>query len=412
MLLSQLRPSPPDPVWSLVARAAADRRPGALDLTVGVYRDDDGRVPVMEAVARATDRLAARRSSKAYQGLAGNGRFNAAMTSLLLGDPERVARATTVQTVAGTGALRLLAELVAAASPTRRVVLGVPAYVNHVPLLRGAGLDVVTHPWTTPDGALDEAGLLAAVRASHPGDVYLVQGCCHNPTGTSMSLELWDALATACLEAGVTPFVDMAYYGLGDGLDADLAGLRLLVDRLPEVLVAVSASKAFGLYSERTGCAVVVGGPGAGGAGGTAGAAAARSVLESSARSLYSQPPGHGAELVAEVLDDDDLRALWRAELDGAQARLTRLREVLVAGLRSRGAGCVAEVVSGQRGMFLQLPLAPSQMELLRVVHGVHGMPGGRINLAGVPAQAVDRLAAAVAEVAGVAVDDVVLTRP
>lgn len=391
MLLAQLRPSPPDPVWSLVAQAAADARPGALDLTVGVYRDDDGRVPVMEAVARATDRLAARRGPKGYQGLAGNGRFNAAMTSLLLGSAERVARATTVQTVAGTGALRLLAELVAAASPTRRVLLGVPAYVNHVPLLRGAGLQVVTHPWTTPDGALDAAGLLTAVRSARPGDVYLVQGCCHNPTGTSMSVDLWDALASACLDAGVTPFVDLAYYGLGDGLDADLAGLRLLVDRVPEVLVAVSASKAFGLYSERTGCAVVVGEGPAG-----AGAGAARSVLEASARSLYSQPPGHGAELVAEVLDDDDLRALWRAELDGARDRLTRLRSDLVAGLRSRGACGVAAAVDVQRGMFLQLPLAASQMHVLRVEHGVHGMPGGRINLAGVPASAIGRLAAAI----------------
>lgn len=356
---------------------------------MGVYRDDEGRVPVMEAVARATDRLAARRGSKAYRGLAGDGRFNAAMTSLLLGAPERVARATTVQTVAGTGALRLLAELVAAASPTRRVVLGVPAYVNHVPLLRAAGLEVVTHPWTTPGGALDEAGLLAAVRACRPGDVYLVQGCCHNPTGTSMPLALWERFAEACLAAGVTPFVDVAYYGLGDGLDADLAGLRLLVDRVPEVLVAVSASKAFGLYSERTGCAVVVGSRAGDGS-------AAQAVLESSARSSYSQPPGHGAELVAEVLDDDELRVLWRAELDGAQARLTRLREALVAGLRSRGADRVAAVVGAQRGMFLQLPVSATAMEVLRVDHGVHGMPGGRINLAGVPAPAVDRLATAI----------------
>ncbi|PWJ48805.1 aspartate aminotransferase/aromatic-amino-acid transaminase [Quadrisphaera granulorum] len=379
-----------------MARAAADRRPGALDLTVGVYRDDDGRVPVMEAVARATDRLAARRGSKAYQGMAGNPRFTTAMTSLLLGSCERVERAATVQTVAGTGALRLLAELVAVASPTRRVLLGTPAYVNHVPLLRAAGLTVVTHPWTTSTGALDEAALLTAVRSARPGDVYLVQGCCHNPTGTSMSLSLWDSLATACLEAGVTPFVDMAYYGLGDGLDADLAGLRLLVDRVPEVLVAVSASKAFGLYSERTGCAVVVGASDGG-----AGVAAAQTVLESTARSQYSQPPGHGAELVAEILDDDDLRSLWRAELDGAQVRLTRLREALVAELCSRGAVSVADVVSGQRGMFLQLPLTPSQMEVLRVEHAVHGMPGGRINLAGVPASSIERLAAAVAEISG-----------
>lgn len=348
----------------------------------------------MEAVARATERLAARRGSKAYQGLAGHDRFNAAMTALLLGSPERAARATTVQTVAGTGALRLLAELVAAAGPARRVVLGLPAYVNHVPLLRGAGLEVVTHPWTAPDGTLDAAALLGAVRSARPGDVYLVQGCCHNPTGTSMPLDLWERFADACLEAGVTPFVDMAYYGLGDGLEADLAGLRLLVDRVPEVLVAVSASKAFGLYSERTGCAVVVG------RGRAHDDDAVRGVLESSARSLYSQPPGHGAELVAEVLDDDDLRALWRAELDGAQARLTRLREALVAGLRARGAHRAADVVIGQRGMFVQLPLTAAQMEVLRVEHAVHGMPSGRINLAGVPSSAVERLAAAVAETA------------
>lgn len=249
----ELLPAPPvDPLWDLTAEYAADPRPERLNLVLGVYRDHTGVTPVMAAVKEAEMRLAERSGSKEYLGLSGNAAFNRAMLTTVLGTEALTARATAVQTVAGTGALRLLADLVRQTRPGATVWISDPAYVNHRPILEGAGLTVRTFRW------LDASGMLEDLREAGPGDVVLLQGCCHNPTGADPSAETWEELAGLAAQNGWVPFVDLAYHGLGDGLEEDLRPTRMLAERLPEVLIAVSCSKNFGLYSDRTGCAIVL----------------------------------------------------------------------------------------------------------------------------------------------------------
>ncbi|MEU4688882.1 aminotransferase class I/II-fold pyridoxal phosphate-dependent enzyme [Actinoplanes sp. NPDC023714] len=363
-----------DPLWELTAACERDTRPGRLDLIVGVYRDDSGASPVMRAVRAAELRLAQRSSTKAYVGPSGNRRFAAAIAELLLADDSVLARTTAVQTVAGTGALRLLAELIAATGPDRTVHLGVPAYVNHPGVLAAAGLRVATHP---------VADTLAAASVARPGDVLMIQGCCHNPTGYRMPPAEWDELAEVLFRRGVVPFVDQAYFGLGDGLDEDLDGMRRLLRVVPEAYVAVSGSKAWGLYNERVGAALVIGtSPGRD-----------RILLENAARVSYSQPPAHGAAIVEEILTDPSLRACWRDELESMRNRLGRLRGGLALRLADLpGFARLAE----QRGMFLTLPLPPEAMERLRDEHAIYGLPTGRINLAGLPSHRVAEVAAAI----------------
>ncbi|MDQ4502528.1 aminotransferase class I/II-fold pyridoxal phosphate-dependent enzyme [Sinomonas sp. ASV322] len=393
MLLIDLPAVEADPLWALREVYDADPRPGKLDLILGVYRDDDGVCPVMGAVRAAELRLARGTAanpgpaSKEYRGLGGSEVFTRLLGDLVLG-PDLAARAVGIQSVAGTGALRMLSELIAVTGPGRTVLVGTPAYVNHVPILTAAGLAVRTYPLVGGDGTLDVAATLDAIRHARPGDVLLLQGCCHNPTGLSLPADAWGDLAVALAAAGVVPFIDQAYYGLGDGLDADLAGMRRLLANVPEAVVAVSCSKAFGLYSERVGAAYVFARtPGEG--------AAARTLLEGIARSSYSQPPGHGADVVAEVLGSPVLRSAWRDELESMRLRLARLRAGLVASVDSPA----WRAMGGQRGMFLRLPLDAAQMAVLRDRAAVYGIPSGRINLAGIPESRVAEVGAAIGSV-------------
>ncbi|WP_354644102.1 aromatic amino acid transaminase [Kitasatospora camelliae] len=391
-MLELLPPSPVDPLWAVAAELDADPRPERLNLVLGVYRDETGVTPVMSAVRQAERLLADRAASKEYRGLSGNPAFNRAMATAVLGTGGPADRATAVQTVAGTGALRLLADLVQRTRPGATVWISDPAYVNHRPIMEAAGLAVRTYDYVGPDGGLALELLLADLDAARPGDVVLLQGCCHNPTGVDLTPRAWQALAEHAERRGWIPFVDLAYHGLGDGLDADLAGTRLLAERLPELLIAVSCSKNFGLYSDRTGCAIVV-------AASRGSADQAETALQNLARTLYSMPPEHGAAVVATILDDDRLRADWQAELDGMRARITAVRTDLVAGLEALGREAVARRLARQRGMFSMLPLSPDRMLELRTRHAVYGTSAGRINIAGVSAHQVPYLARAVAAV-------------
>jgi aspartate aminotransferase/aromatic-amino-acid transaminase len=383
----------PDPLWRLSAEYADDARPERLNLIIGVYRDESGASPIMASVRDAEARLADRAVSKEYLGLSGNLHFNAAMTRLVLGDEALVSRASTIQTVAGTGALRLLAELLATTGPDRTVYLGTPSYLNHPAILHATKLKVAEYP-VSHKGQADADAVLEIARSARPGDAILLQGCCHNPTGLSMPGWLWDELAVLMAERDVIPFIDQAYFGLGDGLEEDLAGMRRMLHVVPEAVVAVSASKAWGLYNERTGCAIVLTNDPERGR-------YARGVLEVIARAAYSQPPAHGAHVVAEILDDPALRARWRAELDGMRLRLMGLRNRLVDELMSTPNSEAFADLRYQRGMFLRLPLGPGQMHRLREEHAVYGIPSGRISLAGVPAARVADLAASIAATAG-----------
>ncbi|MHC0431811.1 amino acid aminotransferase [Streptomyces sp. O3] len=409
----ELLPTPPaDPLWDLAAAYAQDTRPDRLNLVVGVYRDHTGATPVMAAVREAEIRLAERAPSKEYRGLSGNLAFNRAMVSTILGSgdvdealrtdgirvdgtPEAgglADRATAVQTVAGTGALRLLADLIHHTRPGATVWISDPAYVNHRPILEAAGLTVRTYTWLGADGRADEAGMLRDLRDAGRGDVVLLQGCCHNPTGVDLSFDAWRSVAELAESGGWVPFVDLAYHGLGDGLEADLRATRMLAARVPEMLIAVSCSKNFGLYSDRTGCAIVL-------------SPSARTLrhaetsLQNIARTLYSMPPEHGAAVVTAVLEDAELRSAWRSELDVMRGRITANRSDLVAHLNGLGHPEQAETVSRQKGMFSTLPLNPDQMRVLREQFAVYGTVSGRVNIAGIAAHRIPYLAWAIASV-------------
>ncbi len=368
----ELLPAPPaDPLWDLTAEYGADPRPERLNLVLGVYRDQSGVTPVMRAVRDAEIRLAERSPSKEYRGLSGNTAFNQAMLETVLGDEALVARSTAVQTVAGTGALRLLADLVRQTRPGTTVWVSDPAYVNHRPILEAAGLAVRPYRWTDPDGLLTDLALAGR------DDVVLVQGCCHNPTGVDPTREQWEALAALAAHAGWVPFVDLAYHGLGDGLEADLWAVRMLAERLPELLVAVSCSKNFGLYADRTGCAIVLGSSGR---------------RCGTWRRLCRTRPGPCTRCRPSTAPRS-----WRPSSGPGAARLVAgragrdavpdRREPRRAGGRAGGAGPRRRrrALARQKGMFAGLPLGPGQMAALRRDHAVYGTSSGRINIAGLP---------------------------
>lgn len=393
-MLATLATVAPDPLWGLTAAFRADPRPDKVDLVVGVYRDDSGQTPVMAAVKAGEERLAAAGASKAYRGLAGNADFNVGLATLLLGnDVGRLSRQHTMQTVGGTGALRLLADFIAVASPGARVWVSDPGYVNHVPIMRAAGLAVDRYRWRAEGGVLDADAMFADLWAARAGDVVLLHGCCHNPTGIDMSMEVWQTVAERCAKQGLIPLVDMAYLGLADGLEQDAAGLRLLVDALDTVLVAASCSKSMGLYCERTGAAMVIGKN-------RAALQPVGGVLERITRSNYSMPPDHGAAIVAAILGDAALTASWRNELEHMRQRIVGNRRRLDGALASLGAPVALQNLSRHKGMFSMLPLDADAMERLRADHAIYGTQGGRINIAGLAPEQIDRVAGALVAVA------------
>ncbi|SFP43031.1 amino acid aminotransferase [Ralstonia sp. NFACC01] len=393
-MLASLATVAPDPLWGLTAAFRADPRPDKVDLVVGVYRDDTGQTPVMAAVKAAEERLAATGASKAYRGLAGNTDFNAGLATLLLGnDVGRLARQHTMQTVGGTGALRLLADFIAVASPGARVWVSDPGYVNHVPIMRAAGLAVNRYRWRAEGGLLDADAMFADLWAARAGDIVLLHGCCHNPTGIDMGVGVWQTVAERCAKQGLIPLVDMAYLGLADGLEQDTAGLRLVVDALDTVLVAASCSKSMGLYCERTGAAMVIGKN-------RAALQPVGGVLERITRSNYSMPPDHGAAIVAAILDDVALTASWRNELEHMRQRIVGNRRRLDDALASLGAPVSLQNLSRHKGMFSMLPLDADAMERLRADHAIYGTQGGRINIAGLAPEQIDRVAGALVTVA------------
>lgn len=348
----------------------------------------------MAAVREAEIRLAERSESKEYRGLSGNAGFNRALLTMVLGPGGGAERAAAVQTVAGSGALRLLADLICRTRPGTTVWISDPAYVNHRPILEAAGLRVRTYGWCDPEGGFDSAGVLRELGGARRDDVVLLQGCCHNPTGADPSAEDWEALAELAVRDGWVPFVDLAYHGLGDGLEADLGPTRLLAARVPEMLIAVSCSKNFGLYSDRTGCAIVLGASGRS-------VRHAETALQNAARTLYSMPPEHGAAVVTAILEDDGLRAAWRAELDVMRGRIEANRADLTARLSALGHDAQARALARQRGMFSMLPLSSQEMLRLRREHAIYGTTSGRINIAGLPADRVPCLARGIAAVLG-----------
>lgn len=371
-MFQTLQPQPADGLLTLIGLFRDDPRNSKIDLGVGTYRNAAGVTPVMEAVKAAERILLEGQQTKAYLGPEGDQRFVDLLRPIAFGAADaRSERLVGVQTPGGGGALRLGGELIIAARPGAKVWLGTPTWPNHRPVLEAAGLTVAEYRYFDPATqslCFDE--MHAALSAADPGDVVLLHGCCHNPTGAELDLAQWDAVAGLLAERGLMPFIDLAYQGLGGGLDIDAYGTRRVLAAVEEALVAYSCDKNFGLYRERTGALFAL-------AADADAAAVVYGNMLSLARVNWSMPPDHGAAAVRIVLDSPELSRSWRAELDGMCRRINAVREALAA------ADHRLSFLSRQRGMFSQLPIPPAAVAALRRDHGIYMAGSGRINLAG-----------------------------
>jgi aromatic-amino-acid transaminase len=383
-----LQAQPADALLGLITQFRSDPRADKIDLGVGVYRDETGATPVLRAVKAADAVLLAEQDSKGYLAPEGDAEFTRLLAGVVLGETIATdVRLTGVQTPGGTGALRLGADLIALARPAARVWIGAPTWPNHAPIFAQAGLEVRPHRFfDAGTGSIDFAGMIEDLAQAAPGDILLLHGCCHNPTGADFSRNEWATIAAICVERGLVPFIDLAYQGLGDGLDIDAAETRRLLAAVPDALVAYSCDKNFGLYRERVGAfwfwsadPVVT--------------ATARSNILSMGRSLWSMPPDHGAAIVRIILQSPALRAQWLDELDTMRSRLNSLRQALGDAHR------VLASIGTQRGMFAMLPLSPQEVASLRDAHGIYMAASGRINIAGLRLDIIPALVAALSPV-------------
>jgi aromatic-amino-acid transaminase len=369
-MFDTLPEQPADALLALIGLYRADPRPQKLDLGVGVYRDDSGVTPIMAAVKAAEKVLLETRTTKAYLGPEGDPVYTDLLKQIVFGkDPG--GRVAGIQTPGGTGAVRLAADLVALARPDAKILYGAPTWPNHLQILTATRLKAVPHPYfDVKTQRVNVASLVAAIEGASAGDVVLLHGCCHNPTGGELEPSDWQTVLKALQETGVVPLIDFAYHGLGKGLEGDAYGARLLTDNLDEVMVAYSCDKNFGLYRERVGALYVK-------ARNEKAASVVMSNLAAFSRVSWSMPPDHGAAIVRTILEDAQLTRVWREEIDRMGARVRGVRAALAA------AGPGLKAHETQTGMFSTLALTPEQVLALRKDHAVYMAGSGRINVAG-----------------------------
>lgn len=367
----------PDKILALMPIFRRDERPNKIDLGVGVYRDASGITPVFRAVTEAESRILAEQTTKTYVGPAGDQLFCELMTKLVFSDNGPLERISAIQTPGGAGALTVLCGLIAKTALNATVLVPDPSWVNHLSILEDFGL--TAQRWSYLDkatGAADFEAMRRAVLSARAGDVILLHGCCHNPSGADLTREQWRDLGSLLVETGVVPFVDLAYQGFGDGLEDDAFGVRHLAATVPNMLVASSCSKNFGIYRERTGVAFVMGRTQE-----LSKIAQANMVVR--ARIGYSMPPDHGARIVSTILQDDNLASDWRRELEEMRSTIVGLRQALAQAFRLRSQSERYDFLIGNKGMFSQLAVMPQQVERLRSEFAIYMVEDGRINIAG-----------------------------
>lgn len=387
---------PPDPILGLTAAFKKDSNPNKVDLGAGVYKNESGNTPIVSAIKKAEKKLWETEDSKSYIAQAGPEGFNIHMPTMVLGEGSSVLndqRACSVLAPGGSGALRVIAEFVSANFPDTRTWVSTPTWANHIPLLGSAGLNLVEYPYYNYDKhEIDIDQMMDMLKQATVGDLVLIHGCCHNPCGGDLSKEQWQAFAEAAEKQGFTPFVDLAYQGLGDGLEEDVYGVRLLTEKLPEVIIASSCSKNFGLYRERTGAIIMVGES-------EAQVSASASQLLSTARQIYSMPPSHGAAMVEIVLSDPALKQEWLSELTEMRERINGLRSQLVTRLKEVGVDQDFSFIEREKGMFSFLGLSPEQVQTLSDDYSIYMVKSSRINVAGISNSNIDYLADSIAKV-------------
>ena len=391
-MFENLEMAPADPILGLTAAFGQDANADKINLGVGEYRDSEGVTPVLDAVVEAQSRLLEKETSKTYLPIDGTPEYGEAVRGLLF-DGDSDLAAVTAQAPGGTGGLRLAADFLHRLFPEARLWLSEPTWANHPKVFEAAGLQVATYPYFDAQrNGLDVDGFLSALQTAPQGDVVLLHGCCHNPTGVDPSPEQWKAIGDILVERRLVPLVDFAYQGLGDGLNEDAVGLRELCRPGLELLIASSYSKNFGLYKERVGALTAV----------TATPETAQTVLsylKVCARTNFSNPPGHGSAIVTEILRDAQLRSRWEAEVAAMRDRINGMRHLFVEALNQRGVGRDFSYIERQRGMFSFSGLSADQVQQLRDRYSIYIVGSGRINVAGITKANIDYLCDAIAEV-------------
>lgn len=398
-MFDRLPTAPPDAIFGLMAAFREDPRPEKINLGAGIYLDEQGSAPILDAVKQAERRLWERETSKSYLAIDGDSRLTARASELLLGDehePMRDGRLVVAHTPGGTGSLRLIADVLQGHRPQATVWLPEPTWVNHPQIFAAAGLATRGFPYLDRSRReLDFDALTTALGRLERDDVVVLHGCCHNPSGIDPSREQWRTLGRLLGERGAVPLIDVAYLGFARGLDEDTVGLRELDRQVEELIVCLSFSKSFALYNERIGALLVK----------TAAAAAAeavRSQIKAVARATYSNPPAHGAAIVATILGDPELCAGWKKELDSMRRRIQEMRRRFVAGLNDRHVELGPQgndFLLRQLGMFSFSGLSREQVSRLRRQHSIYMVDSGRLNFAGMTAANLPRLCDAVAGV-------------
>jgi aspartate aminotransferase len=379
-----------DPLFMALAHCAADQRANKIDLLVGVYRDEFAQTPVMKAVRLAEERIGRNESTKTYLTLTGREAFTSAILDLVVGHSDLRRRAVGLQTVGGSGALKLLFELGKRINPRATLWLSNPGYSGHSAIALGSGVATKYYPYI-PDrqGSVVLDPLLSALESAEKGDFVVLHAGCHNPTGIDLSADQWSEVGSLCERRGLTPIFDVAYQGLGTGLESDVSSLVLMSRFVEYMMVAVSCSKTFGVYRERAGAALLVG-PTA-----QRVESALQSLVEISFAS-WAVPPDHGAAIVETVLQDGVLRSVWQDELDSMRVRLVKLRGDLSCALSGIIDIDEAESIRRGRGIFSLLPLSIQQMRQLRDEFAIHGLENGRINVACLNSSRVAAVGAAI----------------
>lgn len=395
-MFETLQMAPPDAILGLTEAFKNDPNPEKINLSVGVYKDANGQTPVLQCVKEAERRLIEDEKTKGYLGIDGMPGFGHAARELLFGSDHPLVgdgRAVTLQTPGGTGALRVAGEFLARRTPVARIWCSKPTWANHPGVFASAGLDVDTYDYIDKTGrGLDFAAMLAGLNQIPAGNAVLLHACCHNPTGIDPTVEQWRQIAAVIAERDLLPLVDFAYQGFGGGLHQDAAGLHELTTHCNEVVVCSSYSKNFGLYSERVGALTIV-------SGSEDSAQAALSHSKACVRTNYSNPPRHGAAIVATILGDDDLRSRWVAELTEMRERINGMRLLFAEKMAAKAPGTDFSFITNQRGMFSFSGLSPMQVDQLRTQYGIYIVGSGRINVAGMTESNMDRLCDSIAKV-------------
>jgi len=392
-MFETLTAAPPDKILNLSILYKNDERPTKMDLGVGVYKDSQGATVIMRAVREAEKRLYESQTTKTYVGIAGDEGFNKAMLKLVFGEKADLSRMFACQTAGGSGALRTIGDLLAKARPDATVWLSDPTWVNHVPILKAAGFNTATYPYFDPtSGTVKADAMLKGLKQAKAGDIILVHGCCHNPTGANLTIEQWGLVADLLVERDLFPFIDLAYQGFGDGLEEDAAAVRLLASKVPEMAVATSCSKNFSVYRDRVGAVILLGKD-------AESVKIAGSQALATTRVLYSMPPDHAAAAVRLILEDDALRADWKSELEAMRLRMLNLRKGFAEALRRQSNSSRFDFIAEHRGMFSRLGLTEAQVDRLRDEFGIYMVGDSRFNVAGLREDRLDDLAKAVVSV-------------